>query len=309
MTLIKDFENINIDRSWATVGSFDGVHLGHQFLARQLVEGAHQEKSQAVVVTFSPHPAVFFKRAPLANNLTLADERDILLKQLGIDQIITIQFDKEIAALSAEEFMAAMKEKMGVTRLLVGFNFAMGRNRSGDIPTLEELGAKLNYAIDVIPPFVVNGEVVSSSQIRKFLTEGRLDLANQCLGRPYTLEGQIIHGEHRGNRLGFPTANMDISPTRLLPKKGVYASKAIIDGEVLTAVTNIGVRPTFANPLDSPRVEPYLLDVHDDLYGKFLKLELIEYLREEKAFDTPDDLINQVNRDIEKTRKLLDHGK
>lgn len=305
--MIKAFENLNIEQSWVTVGSFDGVHLGHQTLARELVLHAHQQNHQAVVITFSPHPAVFFKRAPLGYSLTSQDERERLLKALGIDQIVTIEFNSEIANLSARDFMLAMKESLGITHLAVGFNFALGRGRSGDISTLQALGSELGYKVDIVPPFKINEEVISSSQIRKLLAEGQLNQANRCLGRPYSLEGNVIHGEHRGNLLGFPTANLDIAPDRLLPARGVYASRLKVDGKKFMAVTNIGVRPTFDNPLTNPRVEPYILDLHDDLYGKYLELELLEYLRPEETFATPQDLITQINLDVNKTRELFDH--
>jgi riboflavin kinase/FMN adenylyltransferase len=308
MTMIKAFENLNIDNSWVTVGSFDGVHLGHQALARSLAESAHEQGSQAVVITFSPHPAVFFKRVPEAYSLTSPRERERLLREAGIDQVVTVEFNEKVANLPASEFMQILKMKIGLIHLVVGFNFALGRGRSGDIPTLKELGNQLGYEVDVIEPKLTNGEIVSSSQIRMLLVDGELSRANQCLGRPYLLEGNVIHGEHRGHHLGFPTANLDIPPDRLLPARGVYASRAIVDGIAYSAVTNIGVRPTFENPLPTPRVEPHLLDEQHDLYGKYLRLELLEFLRPEKAFDSPDDLIAQVKRDIQKTRELLDNG-
>jgi riboflavin kinase / FMN adenylyltransferase len=165
----------------------------------------------------------------------------------------------------------------------------------------------MNFEVEIVAPITIDEEIVSSSQIRKLLIEGNLVQANRYLGRPYSLEGEVIHGEHRGNRLGFATANMDIAPDRLLPATGVYACRAYFDGMSYTAVTNIGVRPTFANPLASPRVEPHLLDLKENLYGQFLRLDLLEYLRPEQAFDSPDELIAQVNRDILRTRELFDH--
>lgn len=306
--MIKAFENLNIEKSWVTVGSFDGVHLGHQALAKTLATSAHRQGSQAVVVTFSPHPAVFFKRVPEAYSLTSPRERERLLHEAGIDKVVTVEFNQQVANLPAADFMKMMKIALGLTHLVAGFNFALGRERSGDIPALKELGKQLGYKVVVIEPQKINSEVISSSQIRKLLADGELTRANQCLGRPYSLEGYVIHGEHRGHHLGFPTANLDIAADRLLPARGVYASKAIVDGKSFTAVTNIGVRPTFENPLPTPRVEPHLLDQQEDLYGKYLRLELIEFLRPEKAFDSPDDLIAQVKRDIQKTRELLDHA-
>lgn len=308
MKEIKAITASNIASSWVTVGSFDGVHLGHQALAKNLSQRAHAASQKAVVITFAPNPAVFFKRVPQAYNLSSVEQKDRLLKELGIDEVITVDFDQDVATLSAEEFMREVKDHLGITHLLVGVNFALGRGRSGDIPTLQALGEQLGFTLEIVDPIKVNGEIVSSRQIRGLLQGGDLKLANQLLGRAYSLEGNVVHGEHRGNQLGFPTANLDIQPDRLLPVNGVYACRALVDGTAHTAVTNIGVRPTFINPLSSPRVEPHLLDLNGDLYGKFMQLDLIDYLRPEKAFDSPEELIAQVNRDIQRTRELIDHA-
>ena len=305
MNLTTDLSDFTLDESWVTVGSFDGVHLGHQALARTLVSGAHREGCSAVVITFYPHPAVFFGRSNQAYTLTSPEERTSLLKNLGIDYVITLKFDEHIANLTAQNFMRLLKENLGLQHFLIGFNFALGRGRAGDMDALQQIGNTLDYQVEVIPPFKLTGEIVSSSQIRTYLQEGQLEKANTFLGRPYSLEGIVIQGEHRGNKLGFPTANLDIASDRLLPAKGVYASRAFVNGKSYTAVTNIGVRPTFAKPLESPRVEPHLLDLNEDLYGDFLKLELLEYLRPEQAFDSSNELIAQVNRDIEKTKELI----
>ena len=306
--MIKSLENLNIENSWVTVGSFDGVHVGHHALARDLAKHAHDQGSQAVVITFSPHPAVYFKRVPQAYSLTSPHERERLLREIGVDHVITVEFNQEVANLAADDFMRQLKSGLGLTHLVAGFNFALGRDRSGDIPALQELGKRMGYTVEIIQPQIFSGEIISSSLIRKLLSDGDLARANQCLGRPYSLEGDVIHGEHRGNRLGFPTANLDIAGDRLLPAKGVYASCVNVGGKRYIAVTNIGVRPTFDDPLETPRVEPHLLDQQEDLYGQYLRLELIKYLRPEKAFDSSQDLIDQVKRDIQKTRELFDHA-
>lgn len=303
--MVKALKRVHYDRSWVSIGSFDGVHLGHQSLIRELVNSAHREGTAAVVITFSPHPAVFFKRVPLAHNLTGPGEREGLLLALGIDQVITIDFDQQFADLTARDFMGQLKEALGITHLLAGDNFALGKDRSGDISSLRELGTELGFSVDIFPPTRIEGEIISSSRIRKYLTEGQISRANACLGRSFSLEGKVVHGEHRGHSLGFPTANLDLPQDRLLPARGVYACKARVDEKTYMAVTNIGVRPTFDDPLPSPRVEPHLLNLQDDLYGKQLKLEFIEYLRAEKAFDTPGDLVEQVNRDIQLAREML----
>ncbi|MHC1740717.1 MAG: bifunctional riboflavin kinase/FAD synthetase [Anaerolineaceae bacterium] len=308
MTVIFDFQQQKLETSWVTVGSYDGVHRGHQELIRHLVNDAHKDNSPAVVVTFHPHPAIYFGRATAGYTLTSPQEREKILKDLGVDHVITLQFTAALANLTAQNFMQLLKQNINLTHLLIGFNFALGRDRMGDLDSLQQFGKYLGYKVDVIHPVKVDGEVVSSSQIRNLLQEGQLKRANAMLGRPYSLEGKVVQGEHRGNRLGFPTANLDIPSERLLPTRGVYACRALVRDKAYLAVTNIGIRPTFANPLLTPRVEPHLLDLNEDLYGEDLKIELIEYLRPEQTFDSPADLIAQVQRDIQETREMSRDG-
>lgn len=307
MDFFTDFNALKIERSWCTVGSFDGVHLGHQALIHQLVEGAHASHSQAIVITFTPHPAVFFGRSPQAYILTSPNERIELLKSLGVDQVIPIKFDEEVARLSAAEFMTGLKQHLGLVHFLAGYDFALGHNREGNLEALKEIGEKEGFQVGAFAPFTGTNGIISSSRIRDLLHQGKLAQANENLGRPYSLEGNVISGEHRGHKLGFPTANLNIAPDRLIPANGVYASRATIAAKSYIAVTNIGVRPTFENPLPSPRVEPHLLDLQEDLYGEFLKLELIEYLRTEQVFGSAEELIVQVKKDILKTREVFAH--
>ncbi len=307
MDFFSDFNELKIERSWCTVGSFDGVHLGHQALIKRLVDGAHNTNSLSVVITFSPHPAVFFGRSISAFTLTRPEERIELLKGLGVDQVLTIRFDEQVACLSAAEFMRGLKNNLGLVHFLAGYDFALGHDREGNVNSLKAIGDEMGFQVEEIPPVTGEAGVISSSRIRDLLHRAKLTEANRLLGRPYSLEGEVVSGEHRGHKLGFPTANLDIAPDRLIPAKGVYACRAQVDGKTYIAVTNIGVRPTFENPLPEPRVEPHLLDLEGDLYGHFLKLELIEYLRPEQVFASPEELIAQVKRDIEKTREVIPH--
>ena len=200
------------------------------------------------------------------------------------------------------------KNDLHLSHFLAGYDFALGRDREGNFDSLQAIGKELGFSVDAFAPVTNEHGIISSSRIRDLLHRGKLSEANELLGRPYSLEGNVINGEHRGRKLGFPTANLDIAEDRLVPAKGVYACRALVNGQVYTAVTNIGVRPTFENPLPTPRVEPHLLDLQEDLYGLFLKLELIEYLRPEMVFKSSEDLIEQVKRDIEKTREVISHG-
>jgi len=281
--------------------------LGHQYLVRKLVDGAHAAGSQAVIITFNPHPAVFFKRVSASNLLSSPEERESLLCTLGVDKVITLSFDASVANLTAEQFVQMMKEYLGIEHLQAGADFALGKNRTGTMLELARLGTPLGIEVEIVPPFVMDGKVVSSSLIRLLLQSEQVKEANTMLGRPYALTGEVVHGEARGSRLGFPTANMQIPAERLLPANGIYATRAIIDGESYPSVTNIGIRPTFDHPLSAPRVEPYLMNVDGDFYGKRLTLEFIEFLRPEIKFPDAASLIRQINRDVEKAREVLAH--
>lgn len=295
--------------TWITIGSFDGVHLGHQSLVKQLVSQAHASGCAAAVITFWPHPATFFKRAPLAYSLSTPAERRDLLSTLGVDGVLTLTFDQSLADLDAETFMVELKNLVNVTHLLVGPNFALGKGRGGDTRALAEIGRRLAFTVSEVKPLEAGGEMVSSSLIRTGLGAGNVRAAAGKLGRPYALSGKVIHGEHRGTGLGVPTANLDLMPERLIPGNGVYATRAWVDGNAYIAATNIGVRPTFENPLPAPRVEPHLLDVKEHLYGQALKLEFIEYLRPEMKFENSEALVAQIQQDIARTRQVFNHEK
>lgn len=303
----NQLSDYSFQHSWVTIGSFDGVHLGHQALIRKLVDEAHHANSPALVITFIPHPAVFFNRVPLAYSLTSPEERSILLESLGVDKVIQLEFNAALANLSAAQFMDLMKEHLGISHLLVGFNFALGKDRAGDVDTLKILGKQRGIEIEIIPPVTVSGEHISSSQIRALLQNHEIVEANRCLGRPYSLAGEVVHGEARGRRLGIPTANINVPGDRLIPGNGVYVTRARVNGDVYQSVTNIGIRPTFENPLPSPRIEPHLLDVKEDFYSQYMSLEFIEYLRPEMKFPDAQSLIQQINHDIQKAREILAH--
>lgn len=304
----SSLSDFSMQRSWVTIGSFDGVHLGHQALVRRLTHGAAVDQSQAVVITFDPHPSVFFKRVPPSNLLTSPEEREELLYSLGVDRVITLRFDESVANLSARDFMLQMKQHLGIAHLLTGVDFALGKDRLGDLTVLAQLGAEFDIGVETVPPTRIGDLIVSSSQVRHFLQSEQLATANAWLGRPYRLTGNVVHGEARGARLGFPTANMEIASDRLIPSDGVYVTRAYVNGKRFDAVTNIGTNPTFDNTLTSPRVEPHFLDVRDNFYDQKLDLDFLEFLRPEIKFSDTQSLIDQINLDIQKAREVLSHG-
>jgi riboflavin kinase / FMN adenylyltransferase len=291
--------------AWVSIGTFDGVHLGHQALVRRLVTSAHAENNPAVLLTFFPHPAVVLRGQRGPYYLTSPEERSVLLDGLGVDSTITLEFSRELAGLTAFEFMSLLKTRLGVSRLLVGFNFALGRGRAGDLPALKQIGEQLAYELEVISPIEVGGMVLSSSQIRSLLAEGDVERANQALGRWFSVAGKVTHGDGRGRSLGIPTANLEIWDEHALPSVGVYACWATVGEERWQAVVNIGVRPTFEAQPVIPRLEAHLLDFDQDMYNRELRLEFVARLRSEQRFASIGDLVEQINRDIASARDLL----
>jgi riboflavin kinase/FMN adenylyltransferase len=210
-----------------------------------------------------------------------------------------------IAALSADEFISMIKEHLDFTHLVVGYDFALGRGRTGDVKYLKEAGSHSGFSVDVFQPIWSEGETISSSQIRVALIQGKIEKAAQLLGRPYTLSGPVVVGDGRGRLIGIPTANLDFWPEQVLPKIGVYACLAVVGGKSWKAVTNIGFRPTFASEIPAPVVEAHLLDFDGDLYNQELKLKFISRLRDEKKFSGIEALVTQIQQDIQKARHIL----
>lgn len=298
-------EGINLDHTWVTIGTFDGVHRGHQEIVKRLVSGAHQKGSNAVVITFHPHPAVVLGKRQNPNYLTTPEERAELLGELGVDVVITHPFNLEIASLSAHQFIARLDAHLGISHLLVGEDFALGKGREGNVPRLIELGQEFGYQVETVSPVKNSGVVVSSSLIREKISEGNVAQAARLLGRYYKIMGQVVPGDGRGKLIGIPTANLSIWAERTIPKTGVYACRAYLGENSYQAVTNIGVRPTFENAPVLPRVETHLLDYDGDLYGKELHLEFYERLRDEKKFSAIQELFAQIQADIARAREIL----
>ena len=298
-------EDVYLQDSWLTIGSFDGVHKGHQQILRDMTAGAHQTNTTAVVLTFHPHPAVVLGKRSGPFYLTSPEERASLLAQLGVDIVLTCPFNLHVARTSAKDFMHELSMHLHMNQLWVGYDFALGKNREGDVPTLKHLGKSLGYEVHVINPVKLNGEVISSSAIRTALGSGDVAKASELLGRPYQVSGEIVHGDGRGRTIGIPTANLEVWAERAIPKAGVYVCKAHVQDKTIGAVTNIGVRPTFENQSTSPTVEAHLLNYNGDLYGKRMKLDFVARLRDERRFESIESLVQQINSDIQLGREIL----
>ncbi len=299
-------QNLHLRGSWLTIGSFDGVHIGHKALICELVTGAHAEGLSAVVLTFHPHPAVVLKKRNDFSYLSSPEGKTGLLAALGVDVVVTHPFSLQVAQISARDFILSLSQNLNIRRLCVGRDFALGRGREGDLPALTRLGTELGFSIDTLKPVDLDGEVVSSSRVRQALKDGDVELAHRLLGRPYKLIGEVVHGDSRGRSLGFPTANLEIWSERRLPKPGVYACWAIVEGKEYPAVTNVGFRPTFDHQPVRARVEAYLLDFDGDLYRRTMRLSFIRRLRDEVRFDNIQALIDQMHQDVQVGRQILE---
>ena len=288
-----------------TIGVFDGVHLGHKYLLSQLTERARQQNLLSGVVTFRQHPQEVLAPQTELPFLTNLAERTDLLKSEGVEAIVTLFFTSELARLSARQFVGLLKKYLRMRGLVVGPDFTLGRDREGSVDNLGTLGQDMDFTITVVPPVMVNGEVVSSTAIRKALAGGDIKKVLNLAGHPFSLSGCVTGGTGRGLGLGFPTANLAVAPEQALPADGVYATLAYIDGKTFESITNIGGRPTFGN--NQRTVEVHVLDYHGGLYGSELKIDVIERLRGEKKFDTIDKLKKQITEDIKQGRDMLNY--
>lgn len=298
-------QDIHLQNSWITIGSFDGVHLGHQQIIKQITAGAHQAGVPAVVLTFYPHPSVVLRGPRSSFYLTMPEEKAAILGSLGVDVVITYPFDRQVASTSPRDFIHTLHQHLQFQQLWVGYDFALGRDRAGDIPHLRTLGEEFGYQVQVVKAVQADEETVSSSRIRRHLESGEIATANHLLGRPFAITGKVIPGDGRGKTIGVPTANIETSPEKAIPQAGVYACWTIWKGKTYPAVTNVGVRPTFETEPVPPRVEAHIMDFSHDLYGDEITLEFIARLRPERRFENIDALVAQIRQDIANGRRIL----
>ena len=289
-----------------TFGVFDGVHLGHAHLLARLRAAAEARRMTPVVVTLSNHPlSVLRPEVPLVLLCSLK-ERLELLRTAGIDHVIPITFTREISQYTPRQFMEYLCDCLGLRHFLAGPDFALGNGREGTLPVLTTLGAEMGYAVEVAPPFDLDGLSVRSSAVRKALAAGDLDIVAKLLGRSFVLDAPVVEGEGRGGGLlGFPTANLGLGPLQALPADGIYATWLSVEGRRYASATSVGIKPTFHD--EGPRVvESFILDFDGNLYGEHARLEFVKRLREQERFDSVDALIAQMQRDVDETRAVLE---
>lgn len=290
--------------SIVTVGVFDGVHRGHRHLLERSIARARERGLAAVVVTFDPHPRQVLRPDNDVTYLTGLRERVRLLGEAGVDGVAVATFDREVAELPARTFVELLRRHLGMRGLVVGPDFALGRGREGDVAFLTALGQEQGFFVEVVPPFTLQGEVVSSTRVREALVAGDMGRAARLLGRWPRLAGQVVKGDERGRELGFPTANLDLNSHLLIPADGVYVSRAHALGQALASVTSIGRRATFG---EGPRlVEVHILDFEGDLYGQELAIDILERLRGQARFPSVADLVAQMHKDVAQARLILE---
>lgn len=289
------------------IGNFDGVHLGHQKILSGVLRRARREELLAAVLTFYPHPARVLRPADAPALLMTLEQRLATIEAVGMDAALVMRFDEELARVSPEDFVRRiLMDTMHARAVLVGGNFRFGHRQAGDVKLLGELGRQLDLEVEIVPPVVADGIVVSSTAIRNALREGRVDDAGRMLGRPFALEGEIRPGTGQGRKLVVPTLNL-WTEQEFLPKNGVYATQNVLDGKIYGAATNVGLRPTF----DGARVtiESHLFDFHESLAGGRMELRFWARLRDERKFSGPEALREQVLKDIEQAQAYFRDSK
>ena len=288
----------------ATIGNFDGVHRGHRAILDRVLERTRAIGGTSLVVTFDPHPLVVLAPGRAPRMITTRRQKLALLDEAGIDTVLVLPFDAALAAVGAADFVAGhLAAQLGLREVYVGANFNFGRGREGNAATLVSLCTGHGIGAAQVDEVRFLGSPVSSSRIRRALAAGEVELARELLGRPFAVDGTVTHGAGRGAALGIPTANLQVA-NELLPQDGVYVTEARLNGRGLPSVTNIGSRPTF--PDQAFAVETHLLDAAPaDLYGHPIEVAFLARLRQELRFDSPQALVDQIRRDIERARAFF----
>ncbi len=292
----------------ATIGFFDGVHRGHQFLIRQLVEMARQEGLEATIITFDQHPRKVLQSNYQPEMLSTLDSKLLLLSKTEVDNAVVLHFDKEMASLSAREFMQqVLHDQLHVKKLFIGYDHRFGHNREENFEDYVRYGKEMGMEVVKNKAFQIDGINISSSVIRSFLKEGEIEMANQCLGFPYTIIGKVVNGYHEGRKLGFPTANLDLSHfCQLIPAPGVYAVKVRLENTVVwkKGMMNIGVRPTFNGKRIT--LETHIFNFDGDIYGQLLLVGFVKRIRGEQKFESPEELAEQLQEDENTVLEIFD---
>ena len=294
----------NLKGSIVALGNFDGFHLGHQAVVNRAIQRAFHERRPVIVATFDPHPVKFFKPDVPPFRLTTLDQREHLFSHAGADAMLVFEFNRELASMDAETFVAeVLAKQIGAVGVVTGDDFSFGKGRTGDPALLKAVGERHGVAAEAVPQVLLDGERISSGRVREALVAGDTGTATHMLSRDYAIEGVVQRGDRRGRELGYPTANMELGDYQR-PKYGIYAVRVIIDdGSEHPGVASLGVRPTFDPPTEL--LEAHLFGFDGDLYGRQIEVALHAFIREEKKFENLDDLVAHMRDDEAAARKLL----
>jgi riboflavin kinase/FMN adenylyltransferase len=288
---------------WLTIGSFDGVHRGHVKVLKRMLRLASRQGAPTTVMTFDPHPRCVLAPDTCPLSLTTVDEKAAVLSELGIDNLVVMPFTHKLSLLTATEFMDRTTARVPLKGLVIGYDFALGHQRRGDRAFLEHYGATHGFEVDVVTPHSAEGHVVSSSLIRTALLEGQVAHAARLLGRHYSISSFVEHGTGTGSRIGFPTANLAITPNKLVPKNGVYAVWVDIAGQTYPGALNAGYRPTFGE--NRLTVEAFIFDFDRDIYREEVRVRFVQRIRDERKFESPEALVKQIGKDVTRARRIL----
>ena len=298
-----DLPTRTLPPGWLTIGSFDGVHRGHVKVLKRMLRLAHGEGAPTTVMTFDPHPRCVLAPDTCPLSLTTVDEKAAVLEELGLNNLVVMPFTHKLSQLTATEFMDRTTARIPLKGLVIGYDFALGHQRRGDRAFLEHYGAARGFEVDVITPHSVEGHVISSSLIRAALLEGQVARAARLLGRHYSISSFVEHGTGTGSRIGFPTANLAITPNKLVPKNGVYAVWVDIAGNTFPGALNAGYRPTFGE--NRLTVEAFIFDFNRDIYREEVRVRFVQRIRDEKKFESPAALVKQIEKDVARARTIL----
>jgi len=303
MEVIYDPEEPFTFSTSVAIGNFDGVHLGHRYVIDFLRKVSSAKFSKLCVVTFDPHPQKVLSRKEVVLIMPFR-EKIKLLENLGVDVTVCLSFTQKLSEMTAEDFVEKiLVDLLRIKDIIVGPGFMFGNKRLGNTKLLSSLGEVYGYDTTVLQPKVMNNEKISSSLLRRYLLDGNVQTANRLLGYTFFIEGVVVAGEKRGRKIGFPTTNIR-TDWELLPKPGVYATYAIIKGKRFKSITNIGYRPTFGE--SNLLVETYILDFSRDVYGAVIRVEFVKRLRDEKKFNSVNDLISKIKLDVKEVRDILE---
>ncbi len=290
----------------ATVGTFDGVHLGHWTVLQEIRARAVATERRSVLVTFDPHPLRIVRPEHAPLSLTTPVEKKEILAESGLDYAVFLSFTRALSRYEPRRFVEEiLVGRLGVEELVIGYDHGFGRDREGDPEALERMGRELGFAVDVVAPVSADGRPISSSRIRSLLLDGRMRSAATCLGRPYSVRGVVVRGDGRGRSLGFPTANLRVAERdKLIPPQGIYAVRGVLRSGTYAGALHLGPRPTFKG--SPPTIELHLLDFDADIYGEEVRVDFIEHLRAVEPFTTVEALVQQIREDVDRARMVLE---